>query len=251
MGIAMKKMTYAVSLATLATTAAVALATGTASAATPGAAAPVVDPHALSVQVAPGVQYSGNTSDMSTVLNTPLGKLTTKGGQFQVANSSGQTVFGQQNFVTAPKAAAAPSTAISATAPSSPVDTHQAAAAAPNPATEPAKPVDDATKHDPSADFETALGTAGTNFGLATGVGGMVGGLTGAAIGCPLGVVTGGVLTSWTVIGTPIGIVGGCLLGASTLGGVGAILGGATVGIPVGVASGVQMYNTLHSEGDV
>ncbi len=248
MGIAMKKMTYAVSLATLATTAAVALATGTASAATPGAAAPVVDPHALSVQVAPGVQYSSNTSDMSTVLNTPLGKLTTKGGQFQVANSSGQTVFGRQSFATAPKAATVPApTAVSATVPSAPVDTHQADAAAP----QPAQPIDDATKHDPSADFETALGTAGTNFGLATGIGGMVGGLTGAAIGCPLGVVTGGVLTSWTVIGTPIGIVGGCLLGASTLGGVGAIVGGAAVGIPVGVASGVQMYNTLHSEGDV
>ncbi|MBY8857881.1 hypothetical protein K7711_15445 [Nocardia sp. CA2R105] len=51
MGIVMKKMTYAVSLATFATTAAVALATGTASAATPGADAPVVDPHTMSVPI--------------------------------------------------------------------------------------------------------------------------------------------------------------------------------------------------------
>jgi len=238
----MKKMTYAVSLATLATTAAVALATGTgtASAAAPSAAAPVVDPHTLSVPIAPGVQYTSNTSDASTVLNTPFGKLTTQGGKVQVANASGQTVFGQQSFADAPKA----TTTLPSPAASDAVTTHQADAPA-------VKPVDASTPHDPTADFETALGTAGTNFGLATGVGGMVGGVTGALIGCPVGIVTGGVLTSVTVIGTPLGIIGGCLLGASTFGGLGAIAGGAALGIPVGIASGVQMYNTLHGEGDV
>lgn len=230
----MKKMTYAVSLATLATTAAVALATGTASADMPGSTAPVVDPHTLSVAVAPGVKYTSNTTDASTVLNTPLGTLTTRGGQFQLADAAGKTVFGQQSFAAAPKAAT------TLPAASGTVTTHGAAA-----------PVDAATPHDPTADFNSALGVAATQFGLATGVGGMVGGVGGALIGCPVGALTGGALTSVTVIGTPLGIVGGCLLGASTIGGVGAIVGGATLGIPVGIASGVQMYNTLHAQGDV
>jgi hypothetical protein len=38
-----------------------------------------------------------------------------------------------------------------------------------------AAPVDAATQHDPTADFNSALGGAATQFGLATGVGGMVG----------------------------------------------------------------------------
>ncbi|WP_067886311.1 hypothetical protein [Nocardia vaccinii] len=234
----MKKMTYAVSLATFATTAAVALATGTASAAVPGADAPVVDPHTLSVPIAPGVQYTSNTTDRSTVLDTPFGKVTTQGGQIQVNDAKGSTVFGQKTFPVMPKAADTVPVA-------SNVTTHQADATAPAP-----QPVD-APAHDPQADFNSALGTAATQFGLATGVGTMVGGVGGLLVGCPLGVATGGLLTAPTVIGTPLGIVGGCLLGASVLGGVGAIVGGATLGIPVGVASGVQMYNSLHAQGDV
>ncbi|MGF6884120.1 hypothetical protein ABIA39_003639 [Nocardia sp. GAS34] len=237
----MKKMTYAVSLATLATTAAVALATGTASAATPGAAAPVVDPHALSLAIAPGVQYNSNTADASTALNTPFGKLTTQGGQIQVADAAGKTVYGQQSFAATPKAALPAAEA--ASAPVDPITTHPADAAI--------KPVDAPAPHDPTADFNSALGVAATQFGLATGVGGMVGGVGGALIGCPVGALTGGALTAVTVIGTPLGIVGGCLLGASTIGGVGAIVGGATLGTVVGIASGVQMYNTLHAQGDV
>jgi hypothetical protein len=237
----MKKMTYAVSLATLATTAAIALATGTASAATPGTAAPVVDPHALSLVIAPGVQYNSNTSDASTVLNTPIGKVTTQGGQIQVADAAGKTVYGQQTFAATPKAALP--AAAAASAPANPITTH--------PADAQVKPVDAPAPHDPAADFNSALGVAATQFGLATGVGAMAGGVGGALIGCPAGALTGGTLTAVTVVGTPLGIAGGCLLGASVIGGVGAIVGGATLGIPVGIASGVQMYNSLHAQGDV
>ena len=39
-------------------------------------------------------------------------------------------------------------------------------------------------------------------------------------------------------------------MGIATVGGAGAIVGGALVGIPVGIASAVQMYNTLHAKGE-
>ncbi|WP_155981964.1 hypothetical protein [Nocardia sp. BMG111209] len=113
--------------------------------------------------------------------------------------------------------------------------------------------VDDAAPHDPQADFNTALGQGATQFGLATGVGGLVGGVTGAAVGCALGIATGGTLSALVSVGTltPLGALGGCLLGGSTVGGVGTILGGAAAGIPVGILSIVQGANNLHAQGDL
>jgi hypothetical protein len=163
-----------------------------------------------------------------------------------VQDNQGRTVYGQP-FAAAPKAATTQQTdpatqSAPTTAGVRPVSTVLTA-----------QQVDAPAPHDPSADFETALGVAGTNLGVATGVGGMVGGATGAVIGCPVGVVTGGTLTGVVSAGTltPVGAVGGCVAGASIVGSVGAIAGGALVGIPVGIASGVQMYNTLHAQGDV
>jgi hypothetical protein len=239
----MKKMTYAVSLAALATTGAVALGAGTASAAAPGSAAPAPgDPHTLSVPLAPGFQYTSNTDDRSTVVATPFGTVTTQGSQVQVVDNKGKALYGQQNFATPPKAATTSpaTTATSATSKTAPVTPHQVDAPAQ------AKPVDQL------GDFETAIGTAGTNFGLATGVGAMIGGVSGVIVGCPIGAVTLG-LTSAVVAAptSPLGAVVGCVTGASVAGGLGAILGGAALGIPVGVASAVQAYNTLHAQGDV
>jgi hypothetical protein len=116
-----------------------------------------------------------------------------------------------------------------------------------------ADPIDDAAPHDPQADFNAALGQGATQFGLATGVGGLVGGVTGAAVGCALGIATGGTLSALVSVGTltPLGALGGCLIGGSTVGGVGTILGGAAAGIPAGILSIVQGANTLHSQGDL
>ncbi|WP_216895739.1 hypothetical protein [Nocardia alni] len=253
----MKKMTYTVSLAALATTGALALGAGTANAA-PAVQKPA-DPHTLTAQIAPGVQYTGNTTDSSTVLSSPIGTVTTERGQVQVTNAQGRTLFGQQ-FPTQPRAAttvqppagnpAVPTATTAQAAASSASVGAPAQSAAITPAAQPVdNPAPPAPK-DPQKDFESALGTAATNFGLATGVGSMVGGVAGLVVGCPIGMVTGGTLTAVTVVGTPAGIIGGCVLGAATLGGLGALVGGAAVGAPVGIASAAQMYNTLHAEGD-
>ncbi|MCX4096468.1 hypothetical protein [Nocardia sp. alder85J] len=187
----------------------------------------------MSVEIAPGVQYTGNTDDNSTVFTTGLGTLTTKGAQFQVVDAQGQLLAGDASFDDAPPAAGAPADA----------------SAQPIPAT--AQLVDDAAPN-PQADFNAALGQAATQFGLATGVGGLVGGVAGAAVGCALGVATGGTLSALVSVGslTPLGALGGCLLGGSTVGGIGTIVGGAAAGIPVGILSAVQAYNTLHAAGE-
>ncbi|QIS13982.1 hypothetical protein [Nocardia arthritidis] len=122
------------------------------------------------------------------------------------------------------------------------------------------RPVDDPTPPDvpppPSPadrmnDFNNALGIAATEFGLATGVGAMVGGVIGLGAGCVLG---GAVGLFATALMPPLvlpGVLGACIMGAVDFGGVGAIIGGAALGIPVGIVAGVQMYNSLHAKQEV
>jgi hypothetical protein len=244
-----KTMTSVVSLGTLAVASTLAFASGTADAATPDLAAPTPDTHTMAVPLGPGMQYVGNTEDGSVSLQTPFGMVTTKGAQFQVADAQGRVLAGPENFDVAPKAL----TTVPSTTPASSAPQQASAAVAPDQAGA-AAPVDDSTPaHDPTADFNGALGTAATQFGLATGVGGLIGGVSGAVLGCGLGVATGGSLTAVVSTGTltPLGALGGCLIGVSTIGTVGTIVGGAALGIPVGIASVVQMYNTLHADGDI
>lgn len=225
----MKNTTRMVVTAAIAATA-IAAAAGTASAAQ---APQVPDFNTISTDIAPGVHYTGNAADHSAVIATPWGTLSSAGAAFQVQDASGKTVLG---------------------APVGPIKAATTVPAAPIAAS--AKHVDAPAPHDPSADFNTALGVAGTQFGLATGIGGMVGGVAGVVVGCPIGAVTGGL----TVVPAAIPTLGaaelpgmalGCIVGAGTFGSIGAIVGGAAVGIPVGIASAVQAYNTLHAQGDV
>ncbi|MFF3573926.1 hypothetical protein [Nocardia jiangxiensis] len=237
----MKKLNYAVSVATLAVGTIGVITVGSANAAVPVAATPVPDLSTLSVSLAPGVRYAANTQDRSAVLSTPLGTLTTRGGVVQVTDATGRAVVGQK-FDTPPKAASDIPAVAATGIPRREADSPIAAQPVLNPA--PVQQVDQ------QADFNAALGQAGAQFGLASGVGAMVGGVTGAAIGCPLGAITGGALMAVAPPVTPLAAIGGCILGAGAMGGVGAILGGALVGGTVGVASAAQMYNTLHAKGE-
>ncbi|MFE3028617.1 hypothetical protein ACFXG3_31245, partial [Nocardia tengchongensis] len=100
---------------------------------------------------------------------------------------------------------------------------------------------------DATADFNGALGLAATQFGLATGVGTLAGGIVGAGVGCAAGALTGGFVALPTgPIAVPAAAFG-CIVGASVGIGIGSLAGAAVVGIPVGIASAVQMYNTLNA----
>ncbi|MCU1648174.1 MAG: hypothetical protein JWN03_8449 [Nocardia sp.] len=109
--------------------------------------------------------------------------------------------------------------------------------------------IDDA--HDPQTDFNNAIGVAANQVGLAATAGAIAGTAVGVAIGCPLGAVTAG----FTALPTgPIALPAaalGCVAGASIGIGIGAAIGTAVVAGPVGVASAVQVYNTLHAAGDI
>lgn len=201
-----------------------------ASTASAAPAYPVPDINTLSTDIAPGVHYTGNVTDHSAVITTPLGTLSLLGTQFQVQDDSGKTILG------------------------APVGPIKAATAVP--AAAGAKSVGAPAPHDPLADFNGAISVLINQFGLATGVGALVGGVAGLVAGCPLGAVTAG-LTMFPVAVPTMGMseipnmVLGCMVGASVIGAIGVIVGGAILGVPVGIVSTVEAYNTLHAAGDI
>jgi hypothetical protein len=102
-----------------------------------------------------------------------------------------------------------------------------------------------------TSDFNSDLSVAATQFGLATGLGGMIGGVTGVVLGCPIGAATGGLLFIPEAAAGGLALVAGCLAGAGLLGTIGPVVGGALLGVPVGIASAVQMYNTMHAAHEI
>jgi hypothetical protein len=192
----------------------------------------------VTVQVAPGVQYTGDGKTGATELTTPFGVVRTAPGQVSVVDNGGRALVGNPDLTgpapAAPAKPAGPSIKTNAAAPG-------ATAAADAPKTQ-------AEKNDA---IQEAINTAGGNFGLATGVGAMVGGVGGAVIGCPIGAITGGGLTAIALPVAPLAALGGCVMGAGAVGGLGGIIGGAAVGIPVGIASGMYEYQKLQANGDL
>ncbi|MFF0452836.1 hypothetical protein [Nocardia africana] len=228
--------------------AAVAAATATASASGPGAGSSASPSDSVSVQLLPGVEYAADVASQSTRLTTPFGTLTTDAGRLQVRDLQGDSIWGDS-------AATSISAEVGTVFP-----TAQAVAAKPGSGTTPteveapaAALVDGGEPHDSSADIEAALGVVSMNFGLASSVGAMVGGVGGMVVGCPIGAVTGGLVAVPTTLATMTlpAAAFGCLIGAGTFGGLGAIIGGAVIGAPVGIATAIQQYNILHAQGDL
>ena len=211
------------------------LAAGTSTAA-PAAPAPVPAVPGISVtDLFPGLQYTSNALENAASINTPFGSFTTENGQFSFKDASGTPL------VSAPLSEQfnAATTAIADTT------TNVVSTIAPNEAA--ASTVPGVHNVDATADFNSALAVAATQFGLATGVGAMAGGLIGLGLGCVGGGLTGGFVALPTgPIALPAAVLG-CIVGGGTGAGIGAVVGGALVGIPVGIASLVQMQQTLNA----
>ncbi len=225
-------------------TAVVGLACGTAHATSdrPDAPQPIEPAASLHTTPAPGIDYTENTDDSSAFVITPFGSLTTRGNQFQVLDQLGGYVAGQPltrgvdpaqwPLAARPQQDGNGADDVTSSPPTSSVP-------------EPNREID------ASADFNAALGQAAVQFGLATGVGTLAGGVVGMGLGCVGGALTGGFLAIPTgPIAAPAAALG-CVMGASLGAGIGGVTGAALLGIPVGVASAVQMYNSLHAAGDI
>ncbi|MFG3520897.1 hypothetical protein ACGF5S_11570 [Nocardia nova] len=105
------------------------------------------------------------------------------------------------------------------------------------------------TPVDPTTEYLNAFDTIAGAWANDSTVGQVVGTAAGLAVGCPLGAITGGTLTIPVPVLTPIGIVGGCILGAGTLGFLGGMAGGIATGGPSLANAVGDQYNSLHSKG--
>lgn len=205
---------------------------------------PVVPDDSIHADIVPGVGYNGSVADNSVVVTTPFGSLTTRGTEFQVLDPNGDLVSGtpltyQRDVEQWPDAARPQDVGATPTGP---------------------RRVDDASGDaleqlthdvDASADFSGALALAATQFGLAVGVGTVTGGVIGMGLGCVGGALTGGFVAIPTGPIAPGAAILGCIMGGSIGAGIGGVTGAALLGIPVGIASAVQMYDSMHAAGHI
>ncbi|WP_063009467.1 hypothetical protein [Nocardia kruczakiae] len=237
----MKTTTRTIAVSTLLATAVVAAAgaaQGEALAPAPTApapAAPVVpQSNWTGTDLGPGIRYQDDTTTGTAALQTPLGAVAVRPGQFDIRDGAGRTLLGTPIEVPATAESAPPAT------PSQTVSgTVETTAAQPNQIAD-----------TQMSDLNQAVAAAGPHMGLAMAVGGMAGSVIGAAIGCPLGIATGGTLISVATAGTMTvpAMAAACLVGVVAVGGLGASVGGIAVAIPVGIAAGTQKYNQLQAE---
>ncbi|MFE3446778.1 hypothetical protein ACFXNW_27425 [Nocardia sp. NPDC059180] len=211
-----------------------ALAALVASASSAGAA-PAPDPapgSAVQTDVLPGIHYTASVVDNSVVLRTDSGSLTTQGAQFQVLDDQGRLVAGMpltylKDGKEWPIAARVEGDTAVFTPGTDPADARPAEMLQP-------------TAGEP-VDFNTALSTAATQFGLATAVGTLLGSLVGGVLGCVAGAIIGAPLVVPTFFAGPVGLcIGGAAVGIT----LGAAAGMIAIGVPVGVAAAVQFFNS-------
>ncbi|NEW39581.1 hypothetical protein GV794_12895 [Nocardia cyriacigeorgica] len=205
------------------------VATGASAGAVP---APAPEPGTVvQTDVLPGIKYTASVVDNSVVLRTEAGSLTTQGSQFQVLDDQGRLVAGMpltylKDGMEWPIAARVEGNTATFTPSTDPAQARPAAMLE--------------TVADEPVDFNTALGTAATQFGLATAVGTLLGSLVGGVLGCVAGAIIGAPLVVPTFFAGPVGL---CIAGAGVGITLGAAAGMIAIGVPVGVAAAIQFFN--------
>lgn len=198
---------------------------------TTSTAGQIAGPDTLSTEILPGIRYASDLRDQSVTIQSGLGTLTMVGGQFQLRDGTGAVVAGVPEFAVAPGVEQA------AQEPITPAASQPTSGA----------PIESVTEPQfiyTQDEFNSALGVAATQFGLATGVGGLAGGLIGAVGGCIVGGTIGFALVpAFFLASGPAG----CLVGAGLGATIGPWIGAGIVGIPVGIAGAAQMFNTLNA----
>lgn len=201
------------------------------------APAPTLPGTTIQTDILPGIHYTANVVDNSVVLKTDAGSLTTQGTQFQVLDGEGRLVAGMpltylKDGMEWPIAAQVEGNTATFTPSTNPAEAT------------PATMLQPVAKEIGGADFNTALSTAATQFGLATAIGTLIGTIVGGGLGCVAGAIIGAPLVVPTFFAGPIGL---CLAGA----GVGITLGAAAgmilIGVPVGIASAIQFFSVINA----
>ncbi|MCP2279452.1 hypothetical protein SAMN04244553_1370 [Nocardia amikacinitolerans] len=197
----------------------------------------------LSVDVAPGVNYTAYQDGNTAVITVDAGQLIVDKGRFQIRADDGTVLAGvplefNVNNVAFPIDVQ--------------IDKHTARLTPSlDPARAEAKPValpfqDQAPWKTPYDREVAAFSRMAATITVAGVVGGLVGAVGAGVIGCLVGGVTLAAATSPLAMMFGAGPVVGCLIGAGALAPVGALTGALFVGAPVATAAVIQYFTTIN-----
>lgn len=200
----------------------------------------------LSVDVAPGVNYTAYQDGNTAVISVEQGKLIVQNGQFQVRAANGDVVAGvplefRVDDIAFPIDAT--TDADGTTARLTPaLDTSRAVY---KPA---ALPFQEGAPWKTPYDREQAAWTRMTSTITTGAAGGAMAGAIGAgAIGCLLGGTTAGIATAPLATLFGAGPLAGCLVGAAALAPIGVLGGSILVAAPVAIAAFIQYQDTINA----
>ncbi|MGF6888672.1 hypothetical protein ABIA39_007806 [Nocardia sp. GAS34] len=184
--------------------------------------------------VLPGIHYTSSIVDGSVRISTDGGSLTVRGNQFQVLDARGNLAAGfpltyRKDGKDWPIAAQIDGNTAMLTPRTDP--------ASARPTTLP-RPVAS------QAQWQIAMASAATEFGLAISVGTLIGTLIGVPLGCVAGALTVGTVTFPVFFA---GALGGCLAGAAVGAALGTAAGVVLIGVPVGIAALIDFSNQINA----
>ncbi|MEC3914002.1 hypothetical protein [Nocardia sp. CDC160] len=192
------------------------------------------------------IDYAVTTTDKSTVLRTDAGSLVNDNGTFEIKAANGTVVasmplsFRVDDF-TFPIAADISGNTATLT------PQYDMEHAAYTPVKDVALPYEDQAPWKSDYDREQAAWNRMKDT-ISTGatIGTLVGGIGGAAVGCVAGVAVGLVATGALATLFGLGPLGGCILGAATVGFLGTLAGQIFVTAPVAIAAAIQYFSTIN-----
>ncbi|MBF4999736.1 hypothetical protein IRT45_21570 [Nocardia sp. BSTN01] len=202
----------------------------------PAPANPATPPNSsIRTTVLPGIHYTSSIVDGSVRISTDSGSLTVRGNQFQVLDGQGNLAAGfpltyRKDDKDWPIAARIDGNTAILTPGTDPASAR------------PATPVELPRPVASEAQFQNAMATAATEFGLAISVGTLIGTLIGLPLGCIAGALTVGTITFPVFFA---GALGGCLAGAAVGVALGSAAGIILVGVPVGIAALIDFTNQV------
>ncbi|WP_433193086.1 hypothetical protein ACQP1G_30720 [Nocardia sp. CA-107356] len=223
--------------------AAAGIALSVAGAATTVSAEPASAPP-LTVDIAPGVEYTAYKDGHAAVISVADGTLIVENGQFQIRDRSGRVLAGVPLEFTIDDIAFPIDTTIDGnTARLTPsLDTARAHY---KPV---ALPFEEQAPWKSAYDREVAAWSRMTStVSLGAGIGAIVGAVAAGTLGCLLGGAAGTVLTGPLATLFGAGPMAGCLIGVAALAPIGVLVGAIFVAAPVAIAAFIQYSATVNA----
>lgn len=198
----------------------------------------------LSVDIAPGVNYTAYQDGTAAVITIEHGSLIVDNGQFQIRSNRGEILAGvplvfNVDDIAFPIDVAITGDTARLTPVIDPARAHYRPVALPHQEQAPWK--------SPYDREQAAWSRMTSTISMGAAVGALVGAVGAGTIGCLLGGVTAGVATGPLALLFGAGPLAGCLIGAAALAPIGVLSGAILVGAPVAIAAVIQYQDTVNA----